>query len=177
MCFFSDTPQEDVNGEKLTVKKWWIFGVPIFSRFTQSFSRFIRDINGDKKQKISLLMIFSRLVFHGLPPLAPLPLWKTAPLRRPIKRSVNCVTETITYEYSPEFWACEQTCLVYTKSEEIIPQKFRARNWLGVPCIHCKTVHVFLGFRAFIAGLRGCSNPHTLPQDRNLKSTFSLRGI
>ena len=36
--------QEDVNGEKLTVKKWWIFGadffhglVPIFSRFTPTF--------------------------------------------------------------------------------------------------------------------------------------------
>ena len=58
---------EDANGEKLTVKKWWIFGAD-FSRFTQSFSRFIRDINGEKN--ISLLMIFfSRLVFHGLPPL------------------------------------------------------------------------------------------------------------
>ena len=40
----SDVPQEDVNGEKLTVKKWWIFGadffhglVPIFSRFTPIF--------------------------------------------------------------------------------------------------------------------------------------------
>ena len=37
-------PQEDVNGEKLTVKKWWIFGarffhglVPIFSQFTPIF--------------------------------------------------------------------------------------------------------------------------------------------
>ena len=40
--------QEDVDGEKLTVKKWWIFGAD-FSRFTQSFSRFIRDINGEKK--------------------------------------------------------------------------------------------------------------------------------
>ena len=39
---------EDVNGEKLTVKKWWILGAD-FSRFTQSFSRFIRDINGEKK--------------------------------------------------------------------------------------------------------------------------------
>ena len=49
--------QEDVNGEKLTVKKWWIFGAD-FSRFTQSFSRFIRDINGEKQKKNSLLMIF-----------------------------------------------------------------------------------------------------------------------
>ena len=40
--------QEDVNGEKLTVKKWWIFGAD-FSRSTQSFSRFIRDTNGEKK--------------------------------------------------------------------------------------------------------------------------------
>ena len=42
------TPQEDVNGEKLTVKKWWIFGAD-FSRFTQSFSRLIRDIDGENK--------------------------------------------------------------------------------------------------------------------------------
>ena len=49
--------------------------MPIFSRFGADFftvyadfSRLIRDINGEKK--ISLLMIvFSRLVFHGLPPL------------------------------------------------------------------------------------------------------------
>ena len=40
--------QEDVNGEKLTVKNGG-FLVPIFSRFTQSFSRFIRDINGEQK--------------------------------------------------------------------------------------------------------------------------------
>ena len=44
---FANLSQEDVNGEKLTVKKWWIFGAD-FSRFTQSFSRFIRDINGEK---------------------------------------------------------------------------------------------------------------------------------
>ena len=42
--------QEDVNGEKLTMKKWWIFGAD-FSRFTQSFSRFIRDINGEKTSR------------------------------------------------------------------------------------------------------------------------------
>ena len=42
---------EDVNGEKLTVKKWWIFGAD-FSRFTQSFSRFVRDINGEKKHLV-----------------------------------------------------------------------------------------------------------------------------
>ena len=66
--------QEDVNGEKLTVKKWWIFGADFFTVWCRfftvyaNFSRFIRDINGEKK--ISLLMIvFSRLVFHGLPPL------------------------------------------------------------------------------------------------------------
>ena len=49
--------------------------MPIFSRFGADFftvyadfSRFVRDINGEKKN-ISLSMIFSRLVFHGLPPL------------------------------------------------------------------------------------------------------------
>ena len=56
---------EDVNGEKLTVRKWWIFGAD-FSRFTQSFSRFIRDINGEKN--ISLLMIFLTVSFSRFTP-------------------------------------------------------------------------------------------------------------
>ena len=43
--------QEDVNGEKLTVKKWWIFGAD-FSWFTQSFSRFMRDINCEKNNLV-----------------------------------------------------------------------------------------------------------------------------
>ena len=66
--------QEDVNGEKLTVKKWWIL-VPIFSRFGADFftvyadfSRFVRDINGEKKAS-RYRWAFSRLVFQGLPPL------------------------------------------------------------------------------------------------------------
>ena len=36
--------------------------MPIFSRFTQSFSRLIRDMNGEKKN-ISLLMIFFTVSF------------------------------------------------------------------------------------------------------------------
>ena len=67
---------EDGNGEKLAVKKWWLFGRRFFSRFGADFftvyadfSRFIRDANGEKKN-ISLLMIFfTAIVFHGLPPL------------------------------------------------------------------------------------------------------------
>ena len=58
---------EDVNGEKLTVKRWWIFGAD-FSRFTQSFSWFIRDINGEKN--ISLLMIFFTVSFSRFTPLS-----------------------------------------------------------------------------------------------------------
>ena len=48
--------QEDVNGEKLTVTRWWIFGADFFSRYGADFftvyadfSRFIRDANGEKK--------------------------------------------------------------------------------------------------------------------------------
>ena len=47
--------QEDVNGEKLTVKKWWIFGADFFTVWCRfftvyaDFSRFVRDINGEKK--------------------------------------------------------------------------------------------------------------------------------
>ena len=68
--------QEDVNGEKLTVKKWWICGADFFtvwcqffSRFTvyADFSRFIRDINGEKKN-ISLLMIFFTVSFSRFAP-------------------------------------------------------------------------------------------------------------
>ena len=49
---------EDVNGEKLTVKKWWILGAVFFSRFTQSFSRFIRDINGEKTKHLVIDDLF-----------------------------------------------------------------------------------------------------------------------
>ena len=61
--------QEDANGEKLTVKKWWIFGADFFhtqsfSRFARSFSRFIRDINGEKKTK----MIFFTVSFSRFAP-------------------------------------------------------------------------------------------------------------
>ena len=59
--------QEDVNGEKLTVKKWWIFGAD-FSRFMQSFSRFIRDINGETKKTFSLLMVFFTVSFSRFTP-------------------------------------------------------------------------------------------------------------
>ena len=53
------------------------FLVPIFSRFGADFftvyadfSRFVRDINGEKKTSTSRYRwAFSRLVFHGLPPL------------------------------------------------------------------------------------------------------------
>ena len=51
------------NGEKMEKCL-----VPVFSRFTQSFSRFIRDINGEKNNS-GYWWSFSRLVFHGLPPL------------------------------------------------------------------------------------------------------------
>ena len=64
--------QEDVNGEKLTVKKWWIFGAD-FSRFGADFftvyadfSRFVRDINGEKS--ISLSMSFFTVSFSRFAP-------------------------------------------------------------------------------------------------------------
>ena len=56
--------QEDVNGEKLTVKNGG-FLVPIFSRtgadlFTvyADFSRFVRDINGEKKTHLVIDDLF-----------------------------------------------------------------------------------------------------------------------
>ena len=66
--------QEDGNGEKLTVKKWWLFGcrffhglVPIFFTVYADFSRFVRDINGEKKN-ISLVMIFFTVSFSRFAP-------------------------------------------------------------------------------------------------------------
>ena len=43
--------QEDVNGEKLTVKQWWIFGADFFT-VCADFSWFVRDINGEKKNRL-----------------------------------------------------------------------------------------------------------------------------
>ena len=67
--------QEDVNGEKLTVKKRWIFGADFFTvwcRFFHSLRRFFTVCKGRKrwKKKTSRYRwAFSRLVFHSLPPL------------------------------------------------------------------------------------------------------------
>ena len=74
--------QEDINGEKLTVKKWWIFCAD-FPRFTQSFSLFMRDINGEKEKTSRYWWSFSRLVFHGLPPLDFFPLQHSKTPRTP----------------------------------------------------------------------------------------------
>ena len=38
--------QEDVNGEKLTVKKWWIFGADFFTVWCRFFSRFTPIFHG-----------------------------------------------------------------------------------------------------------------------------------
>ena len=59
------------NGEKM-VDFWCRFFhglVPIFFTVYADFSRFIRDINGEKKT-CRYRWAFSRLVFHGLPPLS-----------------------------------------------------------------------------------------------------------
>ena len=43
---FSLLVQEDVNGEKLTVKKWWIFGADFFTVWCRFFSRFTPIFHG-----------------------------------------------------------------------------------------------------------------------------------
>ena len=75
--------QEDVNGEKLTVKKWWIFGADFFTvwcRFFHDFwCRFFTVYKPHKrwKQKTSRYRwAFSRLAFHGLPPLEKVFIWE-----------------------------------------------------------------------------------------------------
>ena len=59
---------EDVNGEQLTVKKWWIFGADFFTVYAEFFT--VCKEHKRWKKTISLLIwSFSRLAFHGLPPL------------------------------------------------------------------------------------------------------------
>ena len=56
--------QEDVNGEKQTVKKWWIFGADFFAVWCRfftvyaDFSRLIRDINAEKKKHLVIDDLF-----------------------------------------------------------------------------------------------------------------------
>ena len=61
-------PQEDVNGEKLTVKKWWIFGADFFTVYAELFTVY-KGHKRWKKKTSRYWWSFSRLVFHGLPPL------------------------------------------------------------------------------------------------------------
>ena len=47
-----DFSQEDVNGEKLTVKNWWIFGADFFAvwcRFFHGLRRFFTVCKGHKR--------------------------------------------------------------------------------------------------------------------------------
>ena len=37
---FRNKTQEDVNGEKLTVKKWWIFGADFFTVYAEFFTAY-----------------------------------------------------------------------------------------------------------------------------------------
>ena len=43
---------EDVNGEKLTVKKWWIFGADFFAVYAELFTVSKGHINGEKIMEI-----------------------------------------------------------------------------------------------------------------------------
>ena len=49
--------QEDVNSEKLTVKKWWILGADFFTVYTE-FSRLKRDIHGEQKKHLVIDDLF-----------------------------------------------------------------------------------------------------------------------
>ena len=64
-CVLSSTGRKrwKTNDEKMV--DFWCRS---FSRFTQSFSRFVRDVNGGEKTS-RYLMIFFTVSFHGLPPL------------------------------------------------------------------------------------------------------------
>ena len=49
---YGGKPQEDVNGEKLTVKKWWIFGADFFTvwcRLFHGLRRFFTVCKGHKR--------------------------------------------------------------------------------------------------------------------------------
>ena len=61
-----DQNQEDVNGEKLTVKKW-ICGADFFTVYAE-FSRFVRDVNGEKKPSRYLMNFFTVSFSRFAPP-------------------------------------------------------------------------------------------------------------
>ena len=119
--------QEDVNGEKLTVKKWWIFLVPIFSRFGADwftvyadFSRLIRDINGEKKTS-RYRWAFSRLVFHGLPPLETL-----------VSKKIRQYTSHL-YGSTPPICIAVPSCLL--RLEERETQQYTSHLYCSTPPI------------------------------------------
>ena len=58
--------QEDINGEKLTMRKWWIFGADLFHGLRRVFHGFIRDVNGAKTSRY--LMIFFTVSFSRFTP-------------------------------------------------------------------------------------------------------------
>ena len=65
--------QEDVNGEKPTVKKWWIFGADFFTvwcPFFHGLRRFFTVYKGHErwKKNFSLLMIFFTVSFSRFTP-------------------------------------------------------------------------------------------------------------
>ena len=75
--------QEDVNGEKLTVKKWWIFGADFFTvwcRFFHGLRRFFTVCKGHKRRNkkiISLSMSFFTVSFSRFAPsrVCPRAIW------------------------------------------------------------------------------------------------------
>ena len=50
------------------MKKWWIFGADFFTVYAEFFTVY-KGCKGWKKKHLVIWWTFSRLVFHGLPPL------------------------------------------------------------------------------------------------------------
>ena len=108
---------EDVNGEKLTVKKWWIFGAD-FSRFTQSFSRCIRDINSEKI--ISLLMIFFTVSFSRFTPSRKFSQLRKRAILKPIRFLLKRHSNGYQHERVPKFLVLTRN-LPFCKPFVLIP--------------------------------------------------------
>ena len=92
-----------------------------FSWFTQSFSRFIRDVNGEKKHLV-IWWSFSRLVFHSLPPLDKRVLFFTIPfvnVRGNVVRTFlgksdfHCLAETVAMLSVCQCPLCPEFCSYY----------------------------------------------------------------
>ena len=96
------------------------FGCRFFHGLVPIFSRFRRDINGEKKSRY--WWSFSRLVFHSLPPL------DKGPSRS--KNTTDCKLTIRSKPRGPQDWKFQSREAILKKSSFQCGMKFSNREWL-----------------------------------------------